>query len=239
MSKRGRKPEPDSSDDERIGKELELEMTSSSSSEELRKLAKEATKKTAKKPAEEKPKKPRNRIPQGRRMEVIQRAIEGKQDPEYSASKKGTSWVVRRRELPLDQTARLEAPIAPPKKPVEKVEEEPPKKQDELHLSYVNQQASINSKLSKDLEALSEKYDYLAEKYERHKRKKDDVRKYEAELKQLMTDEAKKEELRQEIRKTYHEPPRGQPEPPPRPQTPSKLPAGKYARAKPLSIFEC
>jgi hypothetical protein len=236
MSKK-RLPEPDSSDDERLGQEAENELTSSSSDEELHKAVRKANDKP--KPKTEKPK--RNRIPQSKRVEVIQKAIEGKLDPEYSAKKNGKSWIVRRRDFPLDQTPKLDDAIpstvnhAPPKPTPD---EEPPKRRDDdLHLSYVNQQASINSKLSKDLESLSQKYDQLAEKYERHKRKKDDIRKYEAELRALMEDEEQKEKLRTEIKRKYSEPPRSQPQPP-QSTAPPKMPVGKYARGRPLSIFE-
>jgi hypothetical protein len=211
---------------------VEEEMSSSSSSDDI--IPKTTDKKKVKSvPAPEAPKRARVRIPANRRLEVIQNKTNGIEDPEYEATRRGTSWVVTRRKMPLDQTAKMQSPILPKKKPERPPPPPPPepvkKKEENLHLSWANEQASITNSLKKDLTSLSEKYDELAQKYEKHKakkQKKEDMKNIEA-----------------TIVKKYHERPREAPPaptPPPRPQTPApqSMPPGKYKRARPLSIFD-
>jgi hypothetical protein len=59
------------------------------------------------------------------------------------------------------------APIVEAQAPVE----EKPKKED-LQLSWINMQATVNDSLKRDLESLSEKYERLAQKEERRKKEK-------------------------------------------------------------------
>jgi hypothetical protein len=141
-------------------------------------------KRKAREPVEKAVKAPaRSRLPQAKRMQVIELFQKGHQDPEYSCNKSATGrYIVKRRKMPIDQSPHLDvtAGQSPMKIPelqraqtapiVEPVEEKP--KKEDLQLSWINMQATVNDSLKRDLESLSEKYERLAQKEERRKKEK-------------------------------------------------------------------
>jgi hypothetical protein len=173
MAKRT-KQQSSSDDSERIGKQVEYDLSSDDDDSIKNKVVKKPVK------APVKPRKPRERLPISRRTEIIQNKQRGIDDPEYCCTQnpKTKSWTVRKRKFPLDQTIRHSEPIIPAKK-VEKeeepvVEEEPappPKKKDDLELTWSNTQAR-NDKLTDMLAELSAKFDKLDEKREKAKAKR-------------------------------------------------------------------
>jgi hypothetical protein len=92
--------------------------------------------------------------------------------------------MVRMRKFPLDQSPHLDITAGQPPmeiptlqkvqaKTIPAVEEIPvEKKKDDLQLSWINMQATVNDSLKRDLEVLSEKYEKLAQKEEKRKREK-------------------------------------------------------------------
>jgi hypothetical protein len=239
MSRHRRAPSPSSSDsDERIGRKVEEEL-SSSSEDDVRNKPK-------------KTKKPRNRLPVSRRTEIIQNKQRGIDDPEFCCTQnpKTKTWIVRKRKFPLDQTIRHQEPISIVKKEVVEEKKEPVKEvvkepvKEDLQLSWANMQASANDTLTKQLIELSGKFDKLAGKYEEKKKAKAIKQKKPKPKKEV---KPKKEE---EYEYYSDEPPPRPPKPVARPATAprvavparqgpiQRLPMGKYRRAGPLSISQ-
>jgi hypothetical protein len=191
--------------------------------------------------SEEVPKKKRRpavvriRLAPSRRTEVIQKKIQGIEDPEYSCSHNvaTNTYTVRKRKFPLDQSPKLQEPIPKPEPtPVPEPVKEPPKP--DLNMTWINMQATVNDSLKKELVSLSQKYDKLSSKYETKKKEKP--------VKSDRTEE--QDERRQKV---YRERPR-QPDPvvapipepprqPPPPQRPQLRP-GQYSRSRGLSISD-
>jgi outer membrane murein-binding lipoprotein Lpp len=239
MSKQGR-PRPQSTssdDDERIGRKVEDELTSSDS---------DTDKKTITNTKPKAVKKPRDRLPISRRTEIIQNKQRGIDDPEYCCTQnpKTKSWTVRKRKFPLDQTLRHDTPLqlVPPKKeePVVEAPVVEEKKKDDLELTWANTQAR-NDKLADLITELSAKFDKLDEKREKAKER--------ARLAKLKAKkEAPKPIAKKEEEYSYY----SDDEPPARPAVPAqrrpitapqapvmrKLPVGVYRRAGPLSISQ-
>jgi hypothetical protein len=186
--------------------------------------------------AEEVPKKvrqpaktqPRIRLPTGKRLEIISAKERGIEDPEYQASKSATGkWIVKKRKFPIDQSPRLDTTAGTPALKIEEknvqevVEIVPEKKKDDLQLSWINMQATVNDSLKRDLKALSEKYERLAQKEEKRKKETKLVGKTVA---------------------PKSAPPPQQSPPPQRTEAPQRTPvqlrAGQYARARPISLSQ-
>jgi hypothetical protein len=132
-------------------------------------------------PKEPKTSAPRVRLPQAKRMQVIQDKEKGIEDPEYSCSKSSTGrWTVKRRKMPIDQSPHLDTTAGTPQLPLKvavKLPEEAPKevpqekpKKEDLQISWINMQATVNDSLKRDLQTLSAKYERLAQKEEKRKK---------------------------------------------------------------------
>jgi uncharacterized protein YdcH (DUF465 family) len=234
------------SDDERIGAEVEAELSSDSYYSDEPKPPKKKQKKQP-------PPSTRSRIPSSRRLEVISKKIQGVEDPEFScvqnASKK--SWVVRRRKFPLDQTPKIEAQsgTVPPPQPVQ--QPEPPHQapqQTNSNVSWLNQQPAGNDDLRRDLKMLADKFDRMADKYEEQKKKikKAKAKKQPSPSQQQEEDEIDPAELA-ELKSRYKAYLKEQEEearrPPPAPQQPPAKPVRPQpARYTPsrgrVSIFD-
>jgi hypothetical protein len=159
------------SDDERIGQEAEDELSSSSSDsssdDEPRRKPRSKGKKTV-----------NARIPSSRRLDIIAKKMSGIEDPEFNCIQnvRTKSWVVRRRKFPLDQTPRVTkqsgtlppAQVEAPVQPQTQVPVHPP---NDIAVSWLNQQASVNDSFKRDLEQLAQNYARLADKYEEKKKK--------------------------------------------------------------------
>jgi outer membrane murein-binding lipoprotein Lpp len=239
MSKRPRPQSSSSDSDERVGRAVEEDLSSSDDNSIL-----------DKKPAKKKVPviRPRVRLPISRRSEIIDKRKRGIDDHEYSCvqNPKTKTWIVRKRNFPLDQTIRHETPIPLTKEPVKEVEapKEVPKK-DDLELSYANSQAG-SDKLTKQLDELSAKFDRLSEKYEAKKKAKSKVAKLAKKVaKQVKPATPIKVPKPKEEYSYYSDdepapvpqarPLSGRP-PTPVPPMPSRLPVGVYRRAGPISI---
>jgi hypothetical protein len=127
------------------------------------------------------------RIPEDKRQEIIALKERGIDDPEYQATRSAKGrWTVKKRKIPIDQSPHLNTDAGTPPMPVQvrpifgvardsepvptKDPEEP--KKDNLELSWINMQATVNDSLKRDLELLSEKYEKLAQKEEKRKKAK-------------------------------------------------------------------
>lgn len=188
-----------------------------------------------------KEKKPRTRLPTGRRLEIIQNKERGIEDPEYSCSKSANGrYIVKKRAFPLDQSPhldttagtmaipdlqRVQTTLAPVKEPVKEIIPEKPAK--DLQLSWINMQATVNDSLKRDLEALSAKYERLAEKEEKRKKEKKAKPPAPRSVPQPanVSLEIPPQQIPAQIPQKFQQP-RAQPQ----------LKVGQYARAKPLSL---
>jgi hypothetical protein len=234
MAKRT-KQQSSSDDSERVGRKVEYDLSSDTEDDTIKNKPVKKTMQLPKSPRK------RDRLALSRRTEIIQNKQRGIDDPEYCCTQnpKTKSWTVRKRKFPLDQTIRHSEPIVPAKKaeieeaPVVEEEPAPPKKKDDLELTWSNTQAR-NDKLTDMLAELSAKFDALAEKRERAK---DKAR--IAKAKKLAKLQAKKEKEYEYSYYSDDEPPAPAPAEPQRPPAPTrKLPVGVYRRAGPLSISQ-
>jgi hypothetical protein len=232
MSKRPRPQSSSSDSDERVGRAVEEDLSSSDDNSILDKK-----KKT--------PAKPRVRLPISRRSEIIDKRKRGIDDPEFSCTQnpKTKTWIVRKRKFPLDQTIRHDEPIAP-KEPVKEVEppKEAPKEKKDLELSWANMQATTSDALTKQLTELSEKFDKLSEKYEEKKKAKSRVARL---VKKLQKPKPKPVAKPKEEEYEYYSDDEPVPVPQARrlsvPQQPPvlrRLPVGVYQRPAPISISQ-
>jgi hypothetical protein len=191
--------------------------------------------KKKKAPAEKKPpaeKAPQIRLATGKRLEIISMKERGIEDPEYSCSKTTTGkWIVKRRKMPLDQSPHLDTTAGtmkipdlqrvPTKEiPKEEIPQEKPKK-DDLQLSWINMQATVNDSLKRDLVSLSEKYERLAQKEERRKKEKAKAPPPPKQIPQQIPPQI---------------PPQYQAPVPQQVRSQPQLRTGQYARAKPISL---
>jgi hypothetical protein len=126
------------------------------------------------------PKKVYERLASDKRAEIIKLKERGIEDPEYQATRSAAGrWTVKRRKIPIDQSPHLDTdagtrPLPPKatKPPEPEPAPEPAPKKDNLELSWINMQATVNDSLKRDLEALSERYEKLAQKEEKRKKAK-------------------------------------------------------------------
>jgi hypothetical protein len=115
------------------------------------------TQSNAPEPVVSKPK--RVKLSQSRRLEIIANKRNGIDDPEYSAIQNPAtgSWRVCKRKEFLSPTSKIEA-SSPPNQ--------------DIHLTWMNMQASVNESIGNELERLSKKYDKISAKYQEKKEKK-------------------------------------------------------------------
>jgi hypothetical protein len=170
--------------------------------------------------------------------------MQGIEDPEFNCVQNAhtKSWVVRRRKFPIDQTPRVNkqsgtlppAPVETPSQPQVQVPVHPP---NDIAVSWLNQQATVNDSLKRDLEQLSQNYARLADKYEEKKKKvkKEKVKEVKKEKKpKKKEDDEDDKELMRQLRAEYDRQMRlAMEQPPPRPQPerqapPPRKPYGKY-----------
>jgi hypothetical protein len=173
-------------DDEKIGRQVDDELSSDSSSSSEPKPKRKAVKK------------PPTRIPAGKRTDIIAKKMQGIEDPEFTCTQNPgkKTWSVKRRRFPLDQTPQVNAqvgslpsPLAPVT-PVAPVAHPAPSA--DMNVTWLNNQTVVNDSLKRTLEELSGKYEKLASKYEEKKKKVKKVKKAKAQ----MTEQEQEELLR-------------------------------------------
>jgi hypothetical protein len=162
-----RKKQLSLSGDERIGQQVEDELSSSSSSSDSSSEEVREPKRT--KMTQQTVPQGRARIAASQRLEIIAKKMQGIEDPQFKCiqNTRTKSWVVRKRKFPLDQTPKVDAHSGKvPNSPlVPVVPETPSHSSNEVPVSWLNMQATVNDSLQKTIEKLSANYDKLSEKY--------------------------------------------------------------------------
>jgi hypothetical protein len=159
----------------------------------------------------------RVKLSQSRRLEIITNKRNGIEDPEYSAVQNPDTgaWRVSKRKQFLSPTAKVES-TSPPGQ--------------DIHLTWMNMQASVNESLGNELERLSHKYEKLSHKYQDTKEKKKP--KPESKVLDLSDPEPPEEPPQpppqQPPQRQPPQPPQRQQQPPPQPQFVKRASVPRY-----------